>query len=138
MPRLLLPCLMIGLLAATAAQAQIGGGGPGGGGGSGGGGGRHHRGGQQPSGGSATPAPPGAAIPRQRPANQIEIVGVIREISPDGARVTIAHEPVDELNWPAGTQPYPVEKSDLLKGVTVGEKVRFWLDSAQISDLKPY
>ena len=136
MSRLLLACLMIGLLTATAAQAQMGGGG--GGGPGGGGGGRHHRGGQQPSGDSTTPAPPGAPIPRAKPVNQIAIIGVVRSIEPGTDRITIAHEPVDELNWPAGTQPYPVAKSDLLKGVTVGEKVRFWLDSEQISDLKPY
>jgi hypothetical protein len=137
MPRLLLSCLMIGLLAATAAQAQIGGGGGGPGGGGGGGHGRHG-GGQRPSGNSTTPAPPDAPIPRERPVNQIAIIGVVRSIAPDASRITIAHEPVDELNWPAGTQPFPVAKPVLLKGVTVGEKVRFWLDSEQISDLKPF
>jgi Cu/Ag efflux protein CusF len=118
------------LAAATAAQAQMGGGG----------GGRGHRGGGSPdsSGGSATPASPSAPIPREKPANEIEIIGVVKAIAPETDRITIAYEAVDALSWPAGTMPFPVAKSALLKGVTVGEKVRFRLDSEQIADLKPY
>ena len=136
MPRRLVFCLTICLLAATAAHAQMGGGGgPGGGGG----GGRGHggRGGGAPSGGGTT-AMPTAPIPRQKPTNEIEIVGVVRAIAPDTGRVTIAYEAVDALNWPAGTMPFVVSKSALLKDVTVGEKVRFRLDSQQIADLKPF
>ena len=81
---------------------------------------------------------PMAAIPRQKPANEIEIVGVVRSIAPDTGRVTIAYDAVDGLGWPAGTMPFVVAKSALLKDVTVGEKVRFRLDSQQIADLKPF
>ena len=79
-----------------------------------------------------------ASIPRQKPANQIEIVGVVRSIAPDTSRVTIAYEAVDGLGWPAGTMPFVVSKSALLKDVAVGEKVRFHLDSEQIADLSPF
>jgi len=134
MPRRFIACLTIGLLAATAAHAQMGGGGGGGGGGGHGHGGH---GGGAPAGGGPT-AMPTAPIPRQKPANEIEIIGVVRAIAPDTDRVTIAYEPVDALNWPAGSMPFVVAKSALLKDVTVGEKVRFRLDSQQIAELRPF
>jgi len=81
---------------------------------------------------------PMAPIPRQRAANEIEIVGVVRAIAPETDRVTIAYDAVDGLGWPAGTMPFVVAKSALLKDVTVGEKVRFRLDSEQIAVLSPY
>jgi hypothetical protein len=34
--------------------------------------------------------------------------------------------------------PFAVAKPELLAGVTTGEKVRFKLDSEQITDLKPF
>ena len=123
----LAPYLTIFLLAASTAHAQ-----------SGGGHGHGNRGDGAPSSSSPTAAPAPAAIPRQTPANQIEIVGVVREIAPDSGRVTIAYEAVDALSWPAGTMPFAVSKPSLLKGVSVGAKVRFKLDSQQISDLKPF
>jgi Cu/Ag efflux protein CusF len=113
-------------MAATCASAQPGGGGHGHGGGGGGGGGS--------SGGSA-PAPPRRA---QTPVNQLQIVGVVKAIDPKAGRITIAYEAVEALNWPPGTQPFPVAKSALLNGVTVDEKVRFTIDSGEIATLKPF
>jgi Cu/Ag efflux protein CusF len=117
-----LPVLTLCLIAATAANAQPGGG-------------RH--GGR---GGSTSPnsASPGAPTPRQTPANEIDIVGVIKAIGPEPDRITISYDAVDALNWPAGTLPFVVSKPALMQGVSVGEKVRFRLDSQQISDLRPY
>lgn len=125
-------CLALCALAvATAAQAQIGGGGGrhghGGGGGNGGGGGGH-----------ASSSSPAAKAAPEKPASAIEIVGVVRAIDPQNGRITIAYEPVDALNWPQGTMPFVVAKAELLQGVTVGEKVRFALDSQQIWEIKPY
>ena len=135
MSRLFVTSLLIGLTAASVALAQ-----PGGGGSGGGGGGRGHRGGGQGGGSnpSPSPAPASAPIPRQKPVNEIEIVGVVRSIAPDTGRITIAYDAVDALGWPAGTMPFPVAKTALLKDVTVGEKVRFKLDSEQIADLRPF
>ena len=134
MSKRILPILAILLIAATAAQAQGRGGGGGGGGGRGGGrggGGGQSRAPSTPK-ADAPPAPPPTAV------NQIEMVGVIKAIDPDANRITIAYEPVEALNWPAGTQPFPVGKAAVYEGATVGEKVRFKLDSHQISDLRPY
>jgi Cu/Ag efflux protein CusF len=116
---------LICLLAATTVFAQ-----PGGGRGRGGGG---------PPGGSG-PSPAGPSAPKRAPTpvDKLEIIGVIKEIDRGTGRVTIAYEPVEALGWPAGAQPFPVAKSALLEGATVGEKVRFSLDSGQISALKPF
>jgi Cu/Ag efflux protein CusF len=121
--------LAICLLAATAAYAQPGGGRGGGGHGGGGGGGGPSR----PSAGA--PAPPKKA---PKPLNQLEIIGVVKAIDATAGRVTIAYEPVEPLNWPAGAQPFPVAKSALLNGVTVGEKIRFTMDSGEITTLAPF
>lgn len=116
---------------ATAAHAQYGGGQRGGGGG--GRGGRGGRTQSPPSNPTASPAP---AAPK--PVGDIEIIGVIKAIDPANSRITIAYEPVEDLHWPAGTTPFVVSKTALFNGVTVGEKVRFKLDSQQISSLSPY
>ena len=50
---------------------------------------------------------------------------------------SITNDAVDELNWPHGTMPFAVYKPDLLKSVTVGERVRFKLDSQRITELTP-
>jgi Cu/Ag efflux protein CusF len=119
-----------GLLAATAAHAQYGGGG----------GGRGHggRGQAPPDASGAAPAPQAPPRRPETPTDQVDIIGVVQAIGPEPDRVTIAYEPVEALNWPAGSMPFVVAKPDLLKSVTVGEKVRFRIDSQQISFLAPY
>ena len=121
----LIPLLVICLAAATAAQAQSGGGHGRGGGGGGRGGGQH---------GSASAPPAPAAKPFAEP----EIIGVVKAVDLEAGRVTIAYEPVEALSWPAGTQPFVVSKTALLKDVTAGEKVRFTLESQQISAIRPF
>ncbi|MGZ3375000.1 MAG: copper-binding protein [Phenylobacterium sp.] len=107
--------VLICLLAATAAEAQ-----PGGGGGRGRGGG----------------GPP-ASGPKKPPSTP-EFIGVVKAIDAPTGRLTISYDAVESINWPAGTQPFPVAKSAMLQGVTVGEKVRFTLDSGEIATLKPF
>lgn len=78
------------------------------------------------------PAPPLKAT------STIEIIGVIKAIDASNNRVTIAYDDVEALSWPAGTMPFVVSKAELLKGASVGEKVRFKIESQQISSLAPY
>ena len=127
-------------MAAGAAHAQIGGG-MGGGGGIGGGrrgGGRGGRGGGGSGGSKPSSSAPATHKPPQTPLDQLQITGVVKAIDREGERITIAYEPVEALNWPAGTQPFPVAKTVLLEGVTVGEKVRFNLDASHISAIRPF
>ena len=113
MPKRLLSILAICLIAATAVQAQPGGG----------------RGGWGGRGSGAARAPKAFSEP--------ELTGVIKAIDAGAGRVTISYEPSEVLNWPAGAQPFPVAKTALLKGLTVGEKVRFRLESEQIATIEP-
>lgn len=122
-----MPVLMICLIAASAAQAQMGGGGGRGHGGGGRGG--HPQGGAKPTAPAATAA---------KPFSQPEIVGVVKAIDAESGRITIAYEPVEALDWPAGTQPFAVSKSALLKDLTVGQKIRFQLESQQIAAIRPF
>jgi Cu(I)/Ag(I) efflux system protein CusF len=123
--------VLILLLFATAANAQMGGGG--GGGRRGGSGGQRTPPASTES--STTSSKPNAA---PKPTSKIQIVGVVTAIDPAADRVTIAYEETDALNLPAGTRPFVASKDELLKGVTVGEKVRFSLESQQISSLQPF
>jgi len=119
--------LALCLLAATAANAQFSG---------------HHGGGGQgrgaPSSSSAPSSPSSAPPARNVAADKADIVGVVQSIDAAHDRVTIAYQPVDALNWPAGSKPFEVAKSALLSGVTVGEKVRFRLESQQIYVLQAF
>jgi Cu/Ag efflux protein CusF len=76
--------------------------------------------------------------PPAKALSSIAITGVIQSIDPQHGRVTIAYDDVEALNWPAGTMPFVVSKTALLKDATVGEKVRFKLESQQISEMEPY
>jgi Cu/Ag efflux protein CusF len=134
MSKRLFSIVILCAITATAAQAQYGGGGMGGGrgGGHGGRGGRSQPATSKPT-ASPTPAP---VAPK--PVSDIEIIGVIKAIDAAASRITIEYEPVEALRWPAGTMPFVVSKTALLNGATVGEKVRFKIDSEQISSLTPY
>jgi len=79
--------------------------------------------------------PPPAAHSAFKPT---EITGVVKAVDETNGRITIAYETVEALNWPPGTQPFPVTKSALLAGVSVGQKVRFSLDSGAIATIRPF
>jgi hypothetical protein len=64
-------------------------------------------------------------------------VGVVKEIGPED-RITIDYEEAPALDLPAGSRSFIVAKTSLLKGVSVGEHVRFRLDSQQVSVLAPF
>jgi Cu/Ag efflux protein CusF len=133
-----LPLALVLALAAAAAQAQYGPGGGGGGGGGYGGGGRAGHGGQ-PSDSSSTTTPAATTPPPKppKPMNQVAITGVVQAIDVPTLRVTIAYDAVDELGWPRGTMPFTAYNAALLQGLSVGEHVRFSLDSQRIVEIAP-
>ena len=127
MTRSALTVVALCLLGANSANAQYSG--------HHGGGGKGHGG---PS-GTAAPASPSSAPPaRTVQPDKADIVGVVQAIDPKADRITISYQPVEALNWPAGTMPFVVAKTALLTGVTVGEKVRFRIESQQIYVLQPF
>jgi len=66
--------------------------------------------------------------------------GIVKSIDSSAGTVTIAHEPIAALSWPAMTMAFKVAQPDLLKDVAVGSKVEFMLHgkdmSAVITSLK--
>jgi Cu/Ag efflux protein CusF len=122
MIRSMLTLAAISLLAAGAADAQSRGGG---------------RGGGRPGGGRGESHSGAPAVPLT-PVDQIEIVGVVTALDAATSRVTIAYEPVEALNWPKGTMPFPLANDELFKNLTVGEKVRFKVENHQIYNIQPY
>lgn len=54
-------------------------------------------------------------------------MGVVKALDAKAGVVTIAHEPIAALKWPAMTMKFKVENAAVLDGVTVGRKVHFIL-----------
>jgi Cu(I)/Ag(I) efflux system protein CusF len=53
--------------------------------------------------------------------------GVVRAVNTQAGTVTLAHEPIPALGWPAMTMAFRVRSADLLNGVSVGARVHFVL-----------
>jgi len=54
-------------------------------------------------------------------------IGVVKNINAVDGIVTLAHEPIKSLNWPAMTMGFKVKDKKLIDGVTPGSKVEFTL-----------
>jgi Cu(I)/Ag(I) efflux system protein CusF len=52
-----------------------------------------------------------------------EGAGVVTAIS--GSEITLRHEPIASLNWPAMTMTFQAQSPGLLEGLAVGDHVRF-------------
>ena len=57
-------------------------------------------------------------------------VGVVKAIDTTKGTITLRHEAIAVIGWPAMTMPFKVASPDLLKHVKVGEKVKFTLHPA--------
>lgn len=69
-----------------------------------------------------------AADPPTAPAQPMRTakgVGVITEIEPSDATLTLKHEPIPAFGWPSMTMPFRVNPPSLLKGLKVGQKIGF-------------
>jgi Cu(I)/Ag(I) efflux system protein CusF len=56
-----------------------------------------------------------------------EGLGVVRAVNTQQGTVTVAHEPIPALGWPAMTMAFTARSADLLNGVSVGQRVHFVL-----------
>jgi len=57
-------------------------------------------------------------------------VGVVKAIDATKGSITLQHEAIAAIGWPAMTMPFKLASPDLLKHVKVGDKVRFTLRPA--------
>jgi len=51
--------------------------------------------------------------------------GVVKKVDPKAGTVTLAHDPVKSLNWPAMTMGFTVKDKMLLDKLAVDKKVEF-------------
>ena len=80
-------------------------------------------------GGHAGHAAPAAAA-------AVTSAGVVKAVDAKAGTITIAHEPIKALGWPAMTMPFKVADPALLRAAGVGDKVTFQLKGQQIVGLK--
>jgi len=82
----------------------------------------------------ATPAPPAAATPAasnamagmdMAPADKMaKGLGVVKAIDKTAGAITLDHEAIPEVGWPAMTMGFKIAPA-LLDGIAVGDKVAF-------------
>jgi len=58
-------------------------------------------------------------------AKSASAVGVVKKVDAGAQRVTLAHEPVKSLNWPAMTMAFKVRDKALLDKMVPGRKIDF-------------
>lgn len=63
-----------------------------------------------------------------------EAVGVVKAVDPARGKVTLQHQPILSLKWPAMTMAFPVRDKALLDKLQVGKKVEVEL----VQDGKDY
>ena len=71
-------------------------------------------------------------------AGSVEGTGVVKKIDAKSGSVTIAHDPIKALNWPAMTMPFKVADKALLGQMKVGAKIRFQLNGQLIVGVRPF
>ncbi len=55
--------------------------------------------------------------------------GIVEGVDATKGTVTLSHQPIKELNWPAMTMSFKVSKPELLKGIVTGQQVHFTLQN---------
>jgi len=58
---------------------------------------------------------------------------VVQSVDASAGTVTISHQPIESIGWPAMTMPFKVAKPELLQQVAAGDKVEFTLDGKDMS-----
>jgi Cu/Ag efflux protein CusF len=72
---------------------------------------------------------PGMIVQARAGAQQIS-EGTVRKVKARAGKITIAHGPLANLGMPPMTMTFDVRNKALLKGVRVGDKVRFRAEQA--------
>ncbi|MDP9413046.1 MAG: efflux RND transporter periplasmic adaptor subunit [Pseudomonadota bacterium] len=71
------------------------------------------------------------ASQQQTQNNLIQGRGVIKSIGARAGRITLSHEPMPAIGWPAMTMAFPVKDPSLLRGRKAGERVVFAFQKPQ-------
>ncbi|MBA2079435.1 MAG: copper-binding protein [Rhodanobacter sp. SCN 65-17] len=85
------------------------------------------------------PNMPGMQHDAGKPA-EAQAVGVVKAIDARASTITLQHEAIPAIGWPAMTMPFHVS-SKILKQVKIGQKVHFTLHPdgmrSEVTALKP-
>jgi Cu(I)/Ag(I) efflux system protein CusF len=57
----------------------------------------------------------------------VQGVGVVKAIDAARGTITLQHEAIASIHWPAMTMPFKLASPELLKHVKIGDKVQFTL-----------
>jgi Cu/Ag efflux protein CusF len=57
----------------------------------------------------------------------------VQAVDAANGTLTIAHEPIPELGWPAMMMPFQAEPPELLENVVAGERIEFTLRGRDMS-----
>lgn len=60
--------------------------------------------------------------------NQVQGAGIVKSVDPDRGTITIAHQAIPALKWPAMTMPFKIDRQ-LASTVKPGQRVAFELVS---------
>lgn len=60
-------------------------------------------------------------------------VGVVKALDIQQGTITLQHQAIASIHWPAMTMAFKVAKPEVLQGVKVGEQVRFGLRTQGMS-----
>ena len=82
---------------------------------------------------SSMPNMPAAQQPAGGQAAENRGMGVVQSVDAANGSLTIAHEPIAGLGWPAMTMSFKVDQASLLEGVEVGEHIEFTLRGRDMS-----
>jgi hypothetical protein len=79
---------------------------------------------------------PHASTAAEQPAvagNENRGVGIVQSVDAASGSLTIAHEPMAALGWPAMTMAFKVDRVALLEGVEAGQRIEFTLRGRDMS-----
>ena len=76
------------------------------------------------------PNMPGMAGMHEATPADVQGVGVVKAIDTAKGAITLQHEAIAAIGWPAMTMPFKVASPALLKSVQVGDRVQFTLRPA--------
>lgn len=68
-----------------------------------------------------------------QPAAENRGMGVVQTVDAANNSLTIAHEPIPGLGWPAMTMAFKVDRPELLEEVEAGERIEFTLRGRDMS-----
>jgi Cu(I)/Ag(I) efflux system protein CusF len=76
---------------------------------------------------SASATMQGMAMPQQTQQTTARGVGIVKAIDTVHGTITLQHQPIAALKWPAMTMAFKAASPDLLKAIKVGDRVQFTL-----------